>query len=59
MEWLDKLQQIVQKNNDHNPTVNSMMFMLNNMIEEYGRYKELGTVEQLAEYKRIAQTRKE
>ena len=56
MEWLNKLEKIVDESNqgENNPTTKSLMFMLNHMVEEYGEYKKLGSVEEFAKYKEIA-----
>lgn len=61
MEWLNKLEKIVEESNQgkNNPTTKSLIFMINNMVEEYGKYKKLGSVEELAEYKKIAMDKKE
>lgn len=56
IEWLKKLENIVDESDEvkNNPTAKSVLYMLNNMVEEYGKYKELGSIEELEEYKRIA-----
>lgn len=57
-QWsgLTNLKKIVDESNQgkNNPTTKSLMFMLNHMVEEYGEYKKLGSVEELAKYKEIA-----
>lgn len=51
IEWLNKLNEVVNRDDDHNPTKNSLLYMLNHMIEEYDEYKKLGTVEDFRNYK--------
>lgn len=51
MEWINKIKETMTDNDDRNPTVGSLLYMLNHMSEEYAEYKKLGTVEYLKECK--------
>ena len=52
-EWLNKIKQTFDKVEPYNPTADSVVFMLNRMTEEYREYKELGSIEELRELKKM------
>ena len=52
-EWLNKIKQTFDKVEPNNPTADSVVFMLNRMTEEYREYKELGSIEELRELKKM------
>lgn len=52
-EWLNKIKQTFDKVEPNNPTADSAVFMLNRMAEEYREYKELGSIEELRELKKM------
>lgn len=52
-EWLNKIKQTFDKVESNNPTADSVVFMLNRMSEEYREYKELGSIEELRELKKM------
>ena len=52
-EWLNKIKQTFDKVEPNNPTADSVVFMLNRMTEEYREYKELGSIEELRELKKL------
>ena len=52
-EWLNKIKQTFDKVEPNNPTADSVVFMLNRMAEEYREHKELGSIEELRELKKM------
>lgn len=52
-EWLNKIKQTFDKVEPNNLTADSVVFMLNRMTEEYREYKELGSIEELRELKKM------
>ena len=52
-EWLNKIKQTFDKVEPNNPTADSVVFMLNRMAKEYREYKELGSIEELRELKKM------
>ena len=52
-KWLNKIKQTFDKVEPNNPTTDSVVFMLNRMAEEYREYKELGSIEELRELKKM------
>lgn len=53
--WVNKINQIMTNYDSQNPTIVSVMLLLNSMLEEYERYKSIGTIEEfkLLKYKSI------
>lgn len=50
-QWEYRLKEIFELYDNDNPTTASLLFMLNNMIEELKAYKEIGTVDEFSRLK--------
>lgn len=50
-QWMKKIEDVFNDYDDNNPTTQSLLYMLNRMMEELKAYKEIGTVEEFRELK--------
>lgn len=57
--WISKVRQIMNNYDNNNPTINSVLFMLNSMTKEYEEYKKVGTVEEFRRLKNSYTTEQE